>query len=174
VLELTEAETKQIKVQIDAHGLRYEGCGTAEEMTPQILRSLSQAVPTYDLARKLLYVPDLAILADKIADCAKMANTGQLLLTKGDLAADRAILVILFMAYLADKTAKRESDSLSIEEISNGVGKASETIRNMIVELQRSNLIQRAGTGSYKITPKGLMQLESSTLNGLRKGGATD
>ena len=171
---MTEAETKQIKVQIDANGLRYEASGTAEEMIPQILQFLSQAVPTYDLARKLLYVSDLASLADKIADCAKMTNTGQLLLTKGDLAADRAILVILFMAYLANKTAKRESDSLSIEEISNGVGKASKTIRNMIVELQRYGLIERADRGRYKITPKGLMQLEVLTLNGSKKGGATE
>jgi predicted transcriptional regulator len=174
VPKLTEAETKQIKVQIDANGLRYEASGTAEEMIPQILQFLSQAVPTYDLARKLLYVSDLASLADKIANYAKMTNTGQLLLTKSDLAADRAILVILFMAYLANKTAKRASDSLSIEEISIGVGKASKTIRNVIVELQRSSLIERADRGRYKITPKGLMQLETSTLNGSKRGGATE
>jgi predicted transcriptional regulator len=174
VLKLTDAETKQIKIQIDAHGLRYEASGTAEEMIPQILKFLSQAAPTYDLARKLLFVPDLASLADKIADYAKMTNTGQLLLTKGDLAADRAILVILFMAYLANKTAKRESDLLSIEEISNGVGKASKTIRNMIVQLQRSGFIERAERGRYKITPKGLMQLEASTLNESKKGSATE
>jgi len=143
-------------------------------MIPQVLQFLSQAVPTYDLAKKLLFVPDLAILADKIADYAKMTNTGQLLLTKGDLPADRAILVILFMAYLANKTAKRESDSLSIEEISNGVGKAPKTIRNMMVQLQRSGLIERSDRGRYKITPKGLMQLEASTLNESKKGGASE
>ena len=171
---MTEAETKQVKVQIDANGLRYEASGTAEEMIPQILQFLSRAVPTYDLARKLLYVPDLASLTDKIADYSKMTNTGQLLLTGSDLPAERAILVILFMAYLAKKTAKRETDALTIEEISNGVGKASKTIRNTIVELQRSGLIERAERGRYKISPKGLMQLETSTLNDPKKGGATE
>jgi predicted transcriptional regulator len=171
---MTETETKQIKIQIEVHGLRYEASGTAEEMIPQVLQFLSQAVPTYDLARKLLFVPDLASLADRIADYAKMTNTGQLLLTKGDLAADRAILLILFMAYLANKTAKRESDSLSIEEISNGVGKAPKTIRNMLVQLQRSGLIDRADRGKYKITPKGLLQLETSTLNEPKNGRATE
>jgi predicted transcriptional regulator len=170
---LTEIETKQIKVQIDANGLRYEANGTAEEMISQILQFISQAIPTYDLARKLLYVTDLASLTDKIAEYAKMTNTGQLLLTDDNLAADRAILVILFMAYLANKTAKRESDSLSVEQICNGVGKASKTIRNVIVQLQRSGLIQRAERGRYKITPKGLLQLETF-LNGRKKGGATE
>lgn len=170
----TEAETKQIKVLIDANGLRYEASGTAEEIIPQTLQFLSQVVPTYDLAGKLVYVSDLASLADRISDYAKMTNTGQLLLTRNDLAADRAILVILFMAHLASKTAKRNSDSLSIDEIANGVGKASKTIRNVIVELQRSGFIERANRGMYKITAKGLMQLETSLLNGSKKGGATE
>lgn len=171
---MTEAETKQVKVMIDANGLRYEATGTADEIVPQILQFLSQAVPTYDLARRLLYVSDLAALTDKIGDYAKMTNTGQLLLMRNDLAADKAILIILFMAYLADKTAKHDTDSLSIEEIVNGVGKAMKTIRNMIVKLQKSGFIERANRGKYKITAKGLMQLETTLLNNSRKGGATD
>jgi hypothetical protein len=170
VRELTEAETKQIKVLIDANGLRYETSGTAEEMIPQVLRFLSQAVPTFDLATKLLYVSDLAGLADRISDYAKMTNTGQLLLTRNDLAAEKAILVLLFMAHLASKTSKRESDSLNIEEIANGVGKSTKTIRNVIVELQKSGLIERADRGRYEVTPKGLMQLETTLLNGSKEG----
>jgi Holliday junction resolvasome RuvABC ATP-dependent DNA helicase subunit len=171
---LTEAETKQVKVMLDANGLRYEATGTPDEIIPQILQFLSQAVPTYDLARRLLYVSDLASLTDKIADYAKMTNTGQLLLTRNNLAADRAILIILFMAYLADKTAKRDIDSLSIDEIANGTGKATKTIRNMIVGLQKSGLIERTDRGRYKITAKGLLQLETAPLNDSQIGGATD
>jgi predicted transcriptional regulator len=171
---LIDAETRQIKVLIDANGLRYEASGNVEEMTPQIIRFLAEAVPTYDLARKLLYISDLAGLTDKISDYAKMTNTGQLLLTRNDLAADKSIPTILFMAHLANKTAKRDSDALSIEEIANGVGKASKTTRNAIVALQRSGLIERSERGKYKITPKGMMRLESSLLNDSKKGGATE
>jgi len=171
---LTETETKQIKIQIEANGLRYEASGTPEEIIPQTLQFLSQAVPTYDLARRLLYVSDLAALTDKIADYAKMTNTGQLLLTGTNLPADKAILVILFMAHLASKTAKRDSDSLSIEEIANGVGKASKTIRNVIVELQKAGFIEREDRGRYKVTAKGLMQLETSPMNISKKGGVSE
>jgi Holliday junction resolvasome RuvABC ATP-dependent DNA helicase subunit len=170
---LAETETKQIKVQIVANGLHYEASGSVEEIIPQMLQFLSQAVPTYELARKLIYVSDLADLADRISDFAKMTNTGQLLLTQNDLPADRAILVILFMAHMANKMAKRESDLVSIEEIASGVGKASKTIRNVIVELQRAAFIQRADRGMHKITAKGLMQLETSLPGGSRKRGKT-
>jgi len=144
--------------------MRYEGSGNAEEIIPQILQFLAQAVPTYNLARKLIYVPDLAGILDRISNIAKMTNTGQLLLAQNNLPSDKAISAILFMAQLAAKMGKRENDSLSIEEIAVGVSKAPKTIRNMIVALQKSNQIERTDRGRYRITPKGMIQLETSLL----------
>ena len=170
---MTQTETMQVKVQIEVNGMRYEGNGSVQEIVPQILQFLSQAVPAYDLARKLVYVPDLAGLADKISEFAKMTNTGQLLLANRDLPAEKAISILLFMAHLASKMGKREVDSLSIEEIAGGVGKAPKTIRNVIVELQKSGIIDRAERGRYRITPKGLMELENSLSIASQKGGTS-
>lgn len=170
---MTQAETMQVRVQIEVNDMRYEGSGSVQEIVPQILQFLSQAVPAYDLARKLVYVPDLAGLADKISEFAKMTNTGQLLLAKRDLPAERAIAIVLFMAHLASKMGKRDADSLSIEEIATGVGKAPKTIRNVIVELQKAGLIDRAERGKYRITLKGLMELENSPTGVSQKGGTS-
>jgi hypothetical protein len=163
---MSKTETVQIKIQVEVNGLHYEASGSIEEIVPQLLQFLSQAVPTYDLAKRLVFVPDLAGLTDKVSDFAKMTATGQLLLTRNDIPADRAISILLFMAHLAGKMRKRESDSLSIEEIATGVGKAPKTIRNVIVELQKSALIDRTDRGKYRVTQKGLMQLETFLLNG--------
>ena len=159
---MAEAQTRQVRIQIDANGLHYESSGTAEEVVPQIMRFLSEAVPTYDLARRLIYVPDLAALADRTSEIGKMTSTSQLLLTRNDMPAERSISVVLFMAHLAAKIAKRAADSLNIEEISTAVGKAPKTIRNTIVNMQRAGLMERAERGSYRITQKGLMELEKS------------
>ena len=167
---MTQTETLQVKVQIEANGMRYEANGSAQEIIPQILQFLSQAVPAYDLARKLVFVPDLAGLADKVSEYAKMTNTGQLLLTRNDLPADKSILIVLFMAHLAGKMGKREADSLSIEEIATGVGKAPKTIRNVIVDLQKNAVIDRADRGRYRVTSKGLMELQNSVPT---KGGTS-
>jgi predicted transcriptional regulator len=159
---MAEAETRQVRIQIDANGMHYESSGAAEEVVPQILRFLSEAVPTYDLARRLMYVPDLAAIADRTYEIGKMTSTSQLLLTRNDLPAERLISVVLFMAHLAAKIAKRATDALNIEEISTAVGKAPKTIRNTIVNMQRAGLMERADRGSYRITQKGLMELENS------------
>ena len=154
----------RVKVQIDVDGMYYEGIGSVEEIVPQVMQFLIQAVPAYDVAKKLVYVPDLAGLADKVSDFARMTSTGQLLLTRINLPAEKAIAVLLFMAQLAGKMGKRESDSMSIEEISTGIGRAPKTIRNVLVQLQRSSQIDRADRGRYRITSKGLMDLERSLV----------
>ena len=168
---MTQTETTQVKVLIEANGIRYEGSGAVQKIIPQIMQFLSQAIPAYDLAKKLVYVPDLAGLADKVSEFAKMTNTGQLLLTRNDLPAAKAIEILLFMAHLAGKMGRRDADLLSIEEIATGVGKASKTIRNVIVDLQKTGVIDRADRGRYRITSKGLMELESSLSSVSQKGG---
>ncbi len=171
---MTQTETLQVKVTIEVNGLRYEGNGPVQEVIPQILQFLSQAVPAYDLARKLVYVPDAAGLADKVSEFAKMTTTGQLLLTRNDFPAEKTIAMLLFMAHLAGKMGKRDDDSLNIEEIATGVGKAPKTIRNVIVELQKAGIIARADRGKYRITLKGLMGLENSLPSLSSKGGTSD
>lgn len=157
---MTQIQTVQVKVQIEVDGMRYEGNGSVDEIIPQMMQFLTQAVPTYELAKKLIYIPDLATLADRVSSLARMTTTGQLLLTAINLPAEKAITVLVFMAQLAGKTGKRKSDALTIEEISTGVGRAPKTIRNVLVQLQRTGLIDRADRGQYRITSRGLMELE--------------
>ncbi len=88
-MTMSEIQTKQVKVQIDIDGIHFESSGTAEELIPQILQFVSHTIPTYDLARKLMYVPDLAGLADRVSEFAKMTNSSQLLLTRNELPAER-------------------------------------------------------------------------------------
>jgi len=158
----SEIQTKQVKVQIDIDGIHFESSGTAEELIPQILQFVSHTIPTYDLARKLMYVPDLAGLADRVSEFAKMTNSSQLILTQNELPAERSVSIVLFMAHLAAKFAKRPSNSLNIEEIATAVSKAPKTIRNTIVNMQKTGLIERTDRGNYRITQKGLMDLEDS------------
>jgi predicted Rossmann fold nucleotide-binding protein DprA/Smf involved in DNA uptake len=156
---------------MEVNGMSCECSGTVQDVVPQILQFLTQAVPAYDLAKKLVYAPDLACLADQIAEFAKMTSTGQLLLTNGGLSAERAVIVILFMAQLAGKMGRRAADALSIDEIAAGVGRSPKTIRNVLVQLQRAGLIDRADRGRYRITSRGLMELEHSMKRGPKLGG---
>jgi hypothetical protein len=169
---MTQTQTLQVKIRIDVDDMHYEGSGSVEEIIPQVMQFLIQAIPGYEIAKKLVYVPDLAGLADKVSEFARMTATGQLLLTRINLPAEKAIMVLLFMAQLASKMGKREADALTIEEIATGVGRAPKTIRNVLVQLQRLSMIDRAERGRYRITAKGLLELERS-LSHPQPGGTS-
>ena len=66
------------------------------------------------------------------------------------------------MAHLASKFVRRPTDSLNTEEIATAVSKAPKTIRNTMVNMQKAGLIERTDRGNYRITQKGLMELENS------------
>jgi predicted transcriptional regulator len=158
---LNAVQSKPVSIRVEADGLTFESSGSVDEIMPQLIRFLSQIVPTYDFAKKLLYVSDLASLVDRLSEYAKIGPDGKFLLTQRDLPADRAIIIILFMAHLTEKIGKCKESSIAVEQLSETIGKASKTIRNSLAILQKTGLIKRSDRGYYRITQKGLMALEN-------------
>jgi hypothetical protein len=125
-----------------------------------VLAFVSRAVPGYDAASKLLYVPEYANLLDSLSRMLQIAPDGQVLLLQDNLPAEKAITAVLLGAHAANKFQKRPSDELYAEEIARSVSKALKTVRNTIAELQKQGLIERATRGTYRITTAGIMKME--------------
>ena len=125
-----------------------------------MLAFLSRAIPGYDAASRLLYVPEYGTLLDSLSKILKIALDGQVLLLQENLPAEKSITAVLLGAHVANKLKKRPSDELFAEEIGRSVGKALKTVRNTIAELQKQGLIERAARGTYRITTAGIMKTE--------------
>jgi hypothetical protein len=134
--------------------------GTVDVVLQEMLAFLSRAVPGYDAASKLLYVPEYGTLLDSLSKILKIALDGQVLLLQENLPAEKSITAVLLGAHVANKLQKRSSDELYAEEIARSVGKALKTVRNTIAELQKQSLIERAARGTYRITTAGIMKME--------------
>jgi len=146
---------------MEVDGLDFEASGPVEEILPQLIRFISQVIPTYDLAKRLLYVSDLVGLVDRVSEYAKIANDGKFLLTRTDLPADRAISLILFMVHFTEKIGKHKEDTIGIGLLAEAIGKAPKTIRNSLASMQKTGLVERGERGNYRITQKGVMELEN-------------
>jgi flavin-binding protein dodecin len=129
-----------------------------------VLAFLSRAIPGYDAASKLLYVPQYGNLLDSLSRTLKIAPDGQVLLSQEDLPAEKAITTVLLGAHVANKFQKRPSEELYAEEIARSVSKALKTVRNTIAELQKQGIIERAARGTYRITTSGIMKMEQELL----------
>ncbi|MEM3571829.1 MAG: hypothetical protein QW589_07890, partial [Candidatus Bathyarchaeia archaeon] len=85
-------------------------------------------------------------------------------LIESSLSTDQAIGLTLLGAHLAYKIGKRESEEMSVEEISKSLNKAIKTIRNTLVQMVDANVIERVERGSYKITSSGIKEVHESIL----------
>ena len=139
----------------------------------EVLAFLSRAIPGYDAASKLLYVPEYGTLLDSLSGILKIAPDGQVLLLQENLPAEKSITAVLLGAHVANELQKRSSDELYAEEIARSVGKALKTVRNTIAELQKQSLIERSARGTYRITTAGVMKMEQelqASLGGFEGG----
>jgi len=147
-------------VELQIGELKHTAKGTVDAVLQEVLAFVSRAIPGYDAASKLLYVPEYASLLGSLSRILKIAPDGQVLLLQQDLPAERAITAVLLGAHVANKFQKRPSDELYAEEIARSVSKALKTVRNTIAELQKQGLIERAARGTYRITTAGIMKME--------------
>jgi DNA-binding transcriptional ArsR family regulator len=147
-------------VELQIGELKHTAKGTVDAVLQEVLAFVSRAIPGYDAASKLLYVPEYASLLGSLSRILKIAPDGQVLLLQQDLSAEKAIIAVLLGAHVANKFQKRPSDELYAEEIARSVSKALKTVRNTIAELQKQGLIERAARGTYRITTAGIMKME--------------
>jgi len=153
--------------------MKHTAKGTVDEVLREVLTFLSHAIPSYNAASKLLYLPEYETLLDSLSEILKIGPDGQILLLQQDLPAEKAITAVLLGAHVASKFQKRPSDELYAEEIARSVSKALKTVRNTIAELQKQGLIERAARGTYRITTAGIMKMEQElqTSSGGLEGG---
>jgi hypothetical protein len=167
------SEERTLTVELQIGELKHAAKGTADAVIQEVLAFVSHAIPGFEAASKILYVPEYANILDSLSGMLKIAPDGQVLLLQDGLPAEKAITAVLLGAHVACKFQKRASDELYAEEIARSVSKALKTVRNTIGELQKQGLIERAARGTYRITTAGIMKMEEelkASQSGLQGG----
>ena len=154
------SEERTLTVDLQLGELKHTVKGTSDQVLQEIIAFVSRVIPVYDAASKILYIPEYEAMIDSLSKVLRIAPDGQVLLTREDLPAEKAIIAVLLGAHVSSKFQKRPSDELYAEEIARSVSKALKTVRNTIAELQKQGLIERAARGTYRITTSGIMKME--------------
>lgn len=136
--------------------------GDAEEAIREIVKFLSSVYPTYDVASKLIYTPDYTEILENVSEFVNFSPSGEAILLKQFSSTDAAIGAILLAADAAHKLGKRESNSLSVEELAKGLNKAEKTVRNTLSEMIKAGVVERVDKGTYRITAAGIRAINES------------
>lgn len=153
---------KKIKVQLECGELKHTVEGDAEEAIREIVKFLSSVYPIYDVASKLIYAPDYVEILENVSEFVNFAPSGEAILLKQFSSTDAAIGAILLAADAAHKLGKRESNSLSVEELARALGKAEKTVRNTLSEMIKAGVVERVDKGTYRITVAGIREVNES------------
>jgi hypothetical protein len=156
------SQTSKLKVQIEYGELKHTVEGEVDDVLREVIKFVSKIFPKYEVASKMIFTPDYLAMITDISAFINISPNGEVILLKCTLSADEAIGLILLGAHVASKIGKKESDELSVEEISRSIGKAVKTIRNTIAEMSKAGIVERTGKGSYRITTTGMREVHEA------------
>ncbi len=148
-----------IRVEIQYRDLKHIAEGNVEEISAELMRFFSSLHPALDILSAISFTPDYAELTRKLSEFINIGPEGEIILLKSGLSADKAMGVVLLGAHVARKIGKKQSDDMSVEELASSTRKALKTVRNTIVEMTKSNTLERTGRGTYRITTVGMKEL---------------
>ena len=157
---------RTIRVEVQYGDLKHTVEGDVDQVLTELMKFFSSIYPALDTFSAISFTPDYAELTRNLAEFINIGPQGEIILLKSGLSADKAIGVVLLGAHVARKIGKRQSDDMSVEELASSIRKALKTIRNTIVDMAKSNLLERTGRGTYRVTTIGMKEFMDDLMAG--------
>jgi hypothetical protein len=162
---LTEKQDR-IAVQVKYKDVETTfSAGSVEEAWLLLNKFFSQFVPSFEIATKLWLNVDLEKLAKDLEGVAAFSGEGSsLLVSKGKLTDNEALILWHLASYVGHKLGLLQSDSLSKEELQAKLGKTGKITSTRLGELVKSDLVARTSDDKFKITTFGVVQAQKEIL----------
>lgn len=138
--------------------------GNPDEVTMAFINFINKIFPSYELARRLVFQPDLVKLSRMLKGVIEYSKEG-LILISSELNSEEAILLSLLGVYVGNKLGLLTDACISVNEIANVSGKASKTILNQLKVIIDNGYAERVGRGEYKIKMTGIKVAEKMLKN---------
>lgn len=151
-----EKEKSALKVHIEYGDLKADFEGSPEEVIKEINSFLSQTLPTYTVASKLLFLPDYHKICEDLSEYVKVSQEGELILLERELPTDKMLSLTLLGYTIAFKLSKISSEEVSTNKLARVTGKTKKTIQNTLIEMCKKGEVERVDKGTYRLTPLGV------------------
>ena len=148
-----------LKVHVEFGDAKADFEGNPDDVAKAFLTFLNKIHPTFELAQRLTFNPDLAKLSEGLVGILKFTPEGAILVFT-ELPADEAIILSLVGVYVGSRLGRVTNDAMSANGLSKMTGKALKTISNQLAWMVDYGLVERVGRGEYRITSIGIMRSE--------------
>jgi len=161
---LTEKQEK-VQVHIKYKDLEKTFSAPLEETWLLLKKFFSEYVPSFEIASKLWLSVDLQALAKDCEGLVGFSKEGaSLLVSKGRLTDNEALLLWLLAGYVGHKLGMLESDALSKEELQVKLGKSGKITSTRLGELVKNDVVMKTADEKFRLTTFGVVQMQKEVL----------
>jgi len=159
IVERRSSSTEQsspIEVTVRHSGIESRIIGNPESVLRELVSYFSKTYPSIELVSKLVLSVDSTEFLQSCAGILATSPEGLVVLKNLEGLKDKELLMVhLAGSRLLHQLARRESDTLSLDEITKTTGRSTGTVAGRLSELCNEQLVERVGKGSYRLTTMG-------------------
>ncbi|MCJ7759651.1 hypothetical protein MUP59_00710 [Candidatus Bathyarchaeota archaeon] len=153
-------ENSKLKLHFELDNLKVDLEGDPETVSREFLTQLADIYPSFNIARKLSFNPDLMKISEGLVGLVEFVPEG-IILNRRDLSAEQAILICLLGVHISYEMGRWAADSMSAAALSKITGKALKTISNQVALMVEETLVEKIGKGEYRITTLGIKRADA-------------
>jgi len=145
-----------IEVIVKHSGLENRIIGSPETVLRELLTYFSKIYPSIELVSKLVLSVDAAEFLQSCTGVLGVSPEGLVVLKDLRELKDKELMMIhLAGSRLQHQMGKKDTDTLSLDEITKTTGRSTGTVAGRLSELCNEQLVERVGKGSYRLTTMG-------------------
>lgn len=153
---------EELKVTIRYGDVEAEFSGDPEAVYRQVVSFMEKTLPTYSLAKKIIFSMDLKDLLEAFSEIFAYDEQEGLFfkLSLSELkSVSDAILFMALRKHLEYKLGRIDSPSITSSELEASLPAKRKTILNNLTKLVQAELLRRLDRGDYAITSLGIKHL---------------
>ena len=152
----SDAPAATIEVVLKHSGVENRIIGSPETVVRELLSYFSRVYPSVELVSKLVLSVDSVEFLQSCTGALAVSPEGLVVLKDlRDLKDKELMMIHLAGSRLQHQMGKKESDTLSLDEITKTTGRSTGTVAGRLSELCNEQLVERVGKGSYRLTTMG-------------------
>lgn len=155
--EQTNPPVTTVEVTIrQPSGTEKKIVGTPDSVLRELLTYMTTVYPSIELVSRVVLTIDAKEFLESCSGSLASSPEGLVILKDTSHLRDRELLMLhLAGGRLLQILGKKESDAISLEELTRVMGRPTGTVAGRLSELWKEQLIERVGKGSYRLTTMG-------------------
>jgi hypothetical protein len=154
-----------VELTVRHQGVETKIIGTPDGVVRELLAYFSKILPSIELASKLVLSVDNSEFLQSCAGILATTSEGLAVLKNVESLRDKELLLLhLTGARLEHTLGKRETDSMTLDEVTKATGRSTGSVAGRFSELHAEQLAERVGKGSYRLTTMGTRTVIKSLM----------